>query len=57
MSGLIASNHYLKKEKNDMDKTKVTKDFDSNTLIIERTFNAPRECVWDAYADPEQFSQ
>jgi uncharacterized protein YndB with AHSA1/START domain len=39
-----------------MDKTKVTKDFDNNTLIIERTFNAPRERVWDAYANPEQFS-
>lgn len=38
-----------------MDKTKVTKDFDNNTLIIERTFNAPRERVWEAYADPEQF--
>lgn len=38
-----------------MDKTKVTKDFDNNTLIIERTFNAPRERVWDAYADPVQF--
>jgi uncharacterized protein YndB with AHSA1/START domain len=39
-----------------MDKTKVTKDFDNNTLIIERTFNAPRERVSDAYANPEQFS-
>jgi len=38
-----------------MDKTKVTKDFDNNTLVIERTFNAPRERVWEAYANPEQF--
>jgi uncharacterized protein YndB with AHSA1/START domain len=38
-----------------MDKTKVTKDFDNNTLIVERMFNAPRERVWEAYADPDQF--
>lgn len=40
-----------------MDKTKVTKDFDNNTLIIERTFNAPRQRVWDAYTIPEQFAK
>jgi uncharacterized protein YndB with AHSA1/START domain len=40
-----------------MDKTKVTKDFENNTLIVERTFNAPRERVWQAYADPEKFAQ
>lgn len=39
-----------------MNNTKVTKDFDTNTLTIERTFNAPRERVWEAYANPEQFS-
>lgn len=38
-----------------MDKTKVTKDFDNNTLIVERTFDAPIGRVWDAYADREQF--
>jgi uncharacterized protein YndB with AHSA1/START domain len=57
MVGLIALSHYLKKENNGMDKTRVTKDFDTNTLTIERTFDAPRERVWDAYANPEQFSQ
>ena len=40
-----------------MDKTKVTKDFENNTLIVKRTFNAPRERVWQAYADPEKFAQ
>lgn len=40
-----------------MDKTKVTKDFENNTLIVERTFNAPRRRVWDAYADKDQFAQ
>lgn len=40
-----------------MDKTKVTKDFENNTLIVERTFNAPRQRVWDAYADKGQFAQ
>ncbi len=39
-----------------MDKTKVTKDFENKTLIIERTFNAPRERVWEAYENPEKFS-
>jgi uncharacterized protein YndB with AHSA1/START domain len=42
-------------KENNMDKTKVTKDFENNTLIVERTFNAPRERVWEAYANPEQF--
>jgi uncharacterized protein YndB with AHSA1/START domain len=40
-----------------MDKTKVTKDFDNNMLIIERTFNAPRQRMWNAYADKEQFAK
>lgn len=40
-----------------MDKTKVTKDFETNTLTIERTFDAPRERVWDAYADADKFVQ
>lgn len=40
-----------------MDKTKVTKDFENNTLVVERTFNAPRERVWQAYADKDQFAQ
>lgn len=40
-----------------MDKTSVTKDFDNSTLIIERTFNAPRQRLWDAYTVPDQFTQ
>lgn len=38
-----------------MDKTKVTKDFENNTLIIERTFDAPRQRIWDAYTNADQF--
>jgi len=40
-----------------MDKTKVTKDFETNTLTIEREFSAPRERVWQAYADADKFVQ
>lgn len=40
-----------------MDKTKVTKDFENNTLVVERTFNAPRQRVWDAYANADQFAK
>lgn len=40
-----------------MDKTKVTKDFETNTLTVERTFDAPRDRVWDAYANADKFVQ
>ncbi|MDX2776436.1 SRPBCC domain-containing protein [Streptomyces caniscabiei] len=40
-----------------MDKTKVTKDFDHATLIVEQTFNVPRQRLWDAYANVDQFAQ
>jgi len=38
-----------------MDKTKVTKDLEAKTLTIERTFDAPKEKVWRAYADKDLF--
>jgi uncharacterized protein YndB with AHSA1/START domain len=38
-----------------MDKVKVTKDLENKTLIIERTFNAPKEKLWRAYADKKWF--
>lgn len=40
-----------------MDKTKVTKDLKNKTLVIERTFDAPREKLWRAYADKEWFER
>lgn len=40
-----------------MDKVKVTKDLENNTLIIERTFNAPIDKLWKAYADKEWFEK
>jgi uncharacterized protein YndB with AHSA1/START domain len=40
-----------------MDKVKVTKDLENNTLIIERTFDAPKEKLWRAYADKEWFEK
>lgn len=40
-----------------MDKTKVTKDLENKTLIIERTFDAPKEKLWRAYADKEWFEK
>lgn len=40
-----------------MDKTKVTKDIENKTLIIERTFDAPKEKLWRAYADKEWFEK
>lgn len=40
-----------------MDKVKVTKDLENKTLIIERTFDAPKERVWRAYADKEWFEK
>lgn len=40
-----------------MDNTKVTKDLENNTLIIERIFNATKEKLWRAYADKEWFEK
>lgn len=40
-----------------MDKTKVTKDIENKTLTIERTFDAPKEKLWRAYADKEWFQK
>lgn len=40
-----------------MDKTKVTKDLENKTLIIERTFDASKEKLWRAYADKEWFEK
>lgn len=40
-----------------MDKTKVTKDLENKTLIIERIFDAPKEKVWKAYADKGWFER
>ena len=40
-----------------MDKTKVTKDLEAKTLTIERTFAAPVEKLWQAYADKDMFVQ
>ena len=38
-----------------MDNVQVTKDLENKTLIIERSFNAPKEKLWKAYADKEMF--
>lgn len=38
-----------------MAKTQVTKDLDNKTLIIEQTFDVPKEALWHAYADRAQF--
>jgi uncharacterized protein YndB with AHSA1/START domain len=40
-----------------MDNLKVTKDVENKTLIIERTFDAPKEKLWRAYADKEWFEK
>lgn len=40
-----------------MVQTKVTKDVENKTLIIECEFDAPKERVWRAYADKEWFEQ
>src|SRR4051812_2558940 len=37
------------------EKVTVTKDLENNTLIIERTFDAPKDKLWRAYADKEWF--
>jgi uncharacterized protein YndB with AHSA1/START domain len=38
-----------------MSNVQVTKDLENKTLTIERTFNAPKEKLWHAYADKEMF--
>jgi uncharacterized protein YndB with AHSA1/START domain len=38
-----------------MDKTKVSKDLEAKTLTIERSFDAPKEKLWRAYADKDWF--
>jgi len=40
-----------------MEKTKVSKDLEAKTLTIERTFDAPKQKVWQAYADKDLFAQ
>lgn len=40
-----------------MDKTKVTKDLENKTIIIERSFNASIERLWQYYADKDKFEQ
>jgi uncharacterized protein YndB with AHSA1/START domain len=40
-----------------MDKTKVTKDLENKTLVIERTFDAPKAKVWRAYSDKDWFTK
>ncbi len=40
-----------------MAETKVTKDLENKTLIIEREFDAPKEKLWRAYADKEWFEK
>jgi uncharacterized protein YndB with AHSA1/START domain len=39
-----------------MENTNVTKDLENKTLTIERTFNAPVEKLWRAYADQDTFA-
>lgn len=40
-----------------MEKTKVTKDLENKTLLIEREFDAPKAKLWSAYADKDKFVQ
>lgn len=40
-----------------MDNVKVTKDLENKTLTIERTFDAPKEKLWRAYADKDWFEK
>jgi len=40
-----------------MNKTRVTKDIEKKLLIIERTFDAPKENIWQAYANKELFEK
>lgn len=40
-----------------MDKTNITKDRETKELIMDRTFNAPRNVVWNAWADPAKLAK
>lgn len=40
-----------------MAETRVTKDLDNNTLIIERTFDAPIDKLWQAHTDKDMFEK
>lgn len=40
-----------------MDKTKVTKDLENKTLIIERSFDASKDRLWQYYAEKEKFEK
>lgn len=40
-----------------MGETAITKDRATKSLKMERVFDAPRERVWQAWTDPEQFKQ
>ena len=40
-----------------MEKTTFTVSDDKKTLIVERTFNAPKSTVWRAYSDPEMLAR
>lgn len=40
-----------------MNETKVTKDLENKTLIIERSFDAPKERLWQFFAEREKFEQ
>src|SRR5581483_6165845 len=54
----------IKKEENDMTsrssepgKMRATADREKRELLFERTFNAPRDRVWQAWTDPERLAQ
>ena len=40
-----------------MNKVQITKDLEANTLTLSRTFDAPKEKLWRAYADKDWFTQ
>ncbi|MEK7510731.1 MAG: SRPBCC domain-containing protein [Patescibacteria group bacterium] len=40
-----------------MDKVHVTKDLENKILTIERSFDAPKEKLWKAYADKQWFTR
>jgi len=40
-----------------MGKTDITRNRETKELIMERTFDAPRAAVWDAWANPEKLAK
>lgn len=40
-----------------MEKTNITKSRETKELIMERTFDAPRDVVWGAWANPEKLAK